>query len=148
MYYLDYCWRVPPETEPVYEPPAPIVGYSVEGFVLAHPEFKSYLEDPDLASDFLQTVLDRAATEIQYGDWPAIIQVESVYLLTAHILQRRFEQQADTATRAVRASQGSQDRFSQADTRASTQDDLMSTVYGEQLIRLQSNTRSNGGIVV
>lgn len=145
-FYSD-GWRIPPERQ-VDTTPQPIEGLTVESFLIKYPEFCPQLEDPDLGEDYLDRTMLRAAIEIQYGQWPEAIQSESVYLLLAHSLQRQFEQQSDTATRAIRASQGANASTSSQTNRVSVNDDLMSTVYGEQLVRLQAQTRLDGGIVV
>ena len=144
--YYDFWYER--ELPPTTDPPSKIDGLSVEQFLIRYPEFKSNLEDPSLGEDYLDTVLLRAAIEIQYGSWPEVIQVDSVYLLTAHILQRQFEQQASTATAAVRASQGDDTATSRNEAQMSVQGDLASTVYGQQLVRLQTQTRQTGGIIV
>lgn len=144
----DYCRRFPEPYVAEESEPKPIIGLTVEQFLQRFPEFKVLLQDTDLSEDFIQSILTESKLEIEMGRWSDFVSTELVYLLTAHNLQTRFEQQAKTASTAVSASQGKGEKASIYNTNIMVNEDLASTTYGKRLIRLQAQSRSNGGIVV
>jgi hypothetical protein len=144
----DYCRRFPEPLIAVERDPKPITGLTVEEFLRRFPEFKVLLQDSDLSEDFIFDIITEAKVDIELGRWSDMIALQSVYLLAAHTLQTRFEQQAKTASTAVSASQGKGDKATSSNTNTMVNEDLASTTYGKRLIRLQAQSRSNGGIVV
>ena len=149
MHDTDYCRDFPDVDLLDYEDVLhTIEGLSVEVFLTRFPEFKVLLQDSELSEDFINTILLESKLEIELGQWSKRIEVESVYLLTAHNLQTRFEQQAKTASIAVSASQGKGDKPGSSNTPETATQGLVSTIYGVRLTRLQAQSRQNGGIVL
>jgi hypothetical protein len=144
----DYCRCFPESYVTVEREPKPIIGLTVEQFLQRFPEFKVLLQDTDLSEDFIQSILTESKLEIELGRWSDHVSTELVYLLTAHNLQTRFEQQAKTASTAVSASQGKGDKAASSNINTMVNKDLASTTYGKRLIRLQAQSRENGGVVV
>lgn len=144
----DYC-RFPKQYFGEVEIILTIEGVCVEDFLKRFPEFKVLLSDPELSEDFIYSTLKESQLDIQFGRWPQEIALESVYLLTAHILQSRFNQQSVTASIAVAASQGKNANPAKNTNPSPTVNlDLATTVYGVRLLRLQAQSRMNGGVVL
>lgn len=126
-----------------------IENITVENFLKRFPEFKVLLDDTDLSEDFIEVNLMEAKLEIEHGFWPDQINQESVYLLTAHLLQTRFDQQSLTASKAVAASQGKHVQGARNTNPIPTVNlELVNTVYGTRLMRLREQTRPLGGLVL
>ena len=144
----DYC-RFPKRYFGEIETIVTIEGICVEDFLKRFPEFKALLSDPELSEDFIYSTLKESQLDIQFGRWPSEIALESVYLLTAHILQTRFDQQSVTASMAVAASQGKNAKPTGNTNPTPTVNlDLSNTTYGVRLLRLQAQSRANGGVVL
>lgn len=120
----------------------PINPCNVEQFLLRFPEFKPILDDTALAEDFLQSELNAVSLEVSLGAWSSDIIEDSIYLLLAHFLQLRYEQQARSASTAVRSAKGSP--FSEMELR----DDLYTTSYGIRLQNLRLQSHRFGGFLV
>lgn len=127
----------------------PIEDITVEDFLKRFPEFKVLLDDTDLSEDFIYSNLMESKLDIEFGQWPSQINQESVYLLAAHLLQTRFDQQSLTASKAVAASQGKHVQGALNNNPNPTVNlELVNTVYGNRLLRLREQTRPLGGIVL
>ena len=115
---------------------------NVEQFLLRFPEFKPILDDAALSEDFIQSELNAAYFEIFLGHWSTGIVEDSTYLLLAHFLQLRYEQQARSASVATRAANGKDV------TEMELRNDLFTTSYGIRLQNLRIQSHQFGGFLV